>query len=106
MTEKQQAIRECKTLWQAIRKSGLDKMTFMLSTQGEKWLNKEYPNDCPLCAYDSQFGDDCNHCPLVVQYDKSCWDLGYVYRDKCTTAFFEAIENLEERSTRKISSEA
>lgn len=87
-----EAVRECKRLWKEIGKSGLSKQNFLASPAGDKWIAKNYQNDCPLCHY---AGDDCHDCPLVIQYGKLCEELGY-QRNPPEPKFFEAVRGLKE----------
>lgn len=91
---KKKAVSECKKLWKEIEESGLGKEDFLRTLQGEKWLNKEYDSNCPLCDYvDGQEEVSCSCCPIYLQYDMSCSLLGYCYSppDK---EWFDAVKGL------------
>lgn len=94
-TEKQ-AIKECKELWEAIEKSGLNKNDFLDTTkEGKVYKDKDYWGDCPLCEYAGRGGSGCDECPLVVKYGKRCTDLGYTIRGSLATEeFFTAVRGL------------
>lgn len=76
---KREAIRECKRLWKEIEKSGLTKLAFLNSQAGERWEGRRYDLDCPLCEYETQHRGkfDCERCPLLTQYGKGCYSLGF-----------------------------
>jgi len=94
---KREAIRECKRFWGEVIKSGLSKYRFLLWTDsGKKWWDKGYNSECPLCQY--VFGEpsdkECDtHCPLMLQYDMDCVELGYASDPK---AFYEYVKGLKE----------
>lgn len=88
-----EAIRECIKLWDEIKKSGKSKFDFLYSPDGQVWRDKDYENNCPLCEVSS---DNCSSCPLIVQYDKGCDDLGFREDSLCKPSFFEAIRGLKE----------
>ena len=89
---KREAIRECKRLWKEIGKFGKDKDDFLESPAGEKWLDKDYQNDCPLCEYAR--GKGCEFCPLYTQYDKGCYELNFEANPP--TQFIKAVMGLKE----------
>jgi len=94
---KRQAIKECKELWREIEESGLSKTEFLRTPADEKWVNKDYWGDCPLCEY-SQSKEGmatCNHCPLVTQYGKNCYKLGFNDDKLSLPSFFKAIRGLK-----------
>jgi hypothetical protein len=85
-SKKREAIRECKRLWKAIEKSGLSKVDFLNTIDGEIFKDKNYRAGCPLCDYSMQKGigfltyrsKDCKkYCPLIEQYGHGCIALGY-----------------------------
>lgn len=105
------AIRECKELWREIKASGLDKYNFFLSVKSEKWRDKHYPYNCPLCKYSHPRKSHdfvyCRKCPLELQYgattkeerargDYKCHVLGFFDVMMSSPRWFEAIENLKE----------
>jgi len=48
---REQAIEDCKKLWDDIEKSGLSKADFLFTTEeGEEWLERYPGNCCPLCT--------------------------------------------------------
>lgn len=107
---KEQAIKECKELWEDIKETNDTK---------EEYLNYHiylkvwrYECHCPLCQWTKEGMEDiepqivdiqlnCHHwqriCPLISQYGKSCYQLGFdedldlEYSDE----WFDAIENLK-----------
>ena len=91
---KREAIRECKRMWKEIVKSGLSKYGFLSTQAGEKWRDKGYRVDCPLCQYAwvSSHGN-CNSCPLKVQYGRFCISLDYETDPK---GFYEYVKGLKE----------
>lgn len=91
------AIKECKKLWLEIVESAMTKEEFLNSTSGRKWTNKRYSFDCPLCAISYSHGVDlrCPTCPLVKQYGKGCYELGYVDDYMPSPKWLKAIGNLE-----------
>lgn len=97
---KREAIRECKKLWEEIEESELSKIDFLNSPDGEKWADKNYGNDCPLCEYTGFLS--CQKCPLKTQYEKDCCDLGFRDLDAnlkgeiSLPSFFEAVRGLKE----------
>ena len=94
LTEKK-AIRECKRLWEEIEKSGLSKDYFLASPNGEKWVEKNYLANCPLCEYSGLEDEDCVKCPLIIQFEERCVRLGFD-ENKCNPRFFEAVRGLKE----------
>jgi len=90
---RREAIRECKKLWEEIEKSRLSKMGFLNSPGGEKWWDKHYRGECPLCEYAFDLSNGCPKCPLVKQYGKDCFALGYS-RFGRSPSFFEAVRGL------------
>lgn len=96
---KKEAIRECKELWAEIEESELDKFGFLNSQAGERWRDKGYVHDCPLCELAFAFRLDCPKCPLVKQYGKNCYKLGFRDRDEfndINPRFFKAVRELKE----------
>lgn len=91
---KRKSISETKKLWDGIEKSELSKDGFLESPEGEKWLDKNYDHNCPLCEYAWQI-PICMKCPLVVQYGKQCFDLGYEEDKISTPEWFEALRGLK-----------
>ena len=77
---REQAIEDCKALWDAIEKSGCSKEDFLMHTyEGEEWLER-YPDECcPLCvfAFTTSKDNACDVCLLTEQYGKGCTSLGY-----------------------------
>jgi hypothetical protein len=96
MLIKQQAIRECKELWEEIDKSGLSKNAFLGTDNGEKWRFKFYFCNCPLCEYDCQQRGKCCKCPLMEQYGKSCGTLGFRESSTPSRKWLDAIKGLRE----------
>ena len=86
------AIRECKQLWEEIEESGLTKFSFLNSSAGKKWTDKEYECNCPLCEY--AIGLGCPNCPLIKQYGEDCYSLGFD-EDSNEPGFFDAIRGLK-----------
>jgi len=88
-----QAIRETKQLWHEIEDAGVNKGLFLMYTErGAYWSSKNYMLDCPLCEFTN---GNCNQCPLIKQYSKTCVDLNY---HKQTTRWYEAIYNLKRKA--------
>ena len=75
---KRKAISECKKVWKEIKESRLSKEDFLETPAGRKWIDKGYANNCPLCEYAS---DSCSKCPLVTQYGKDCYELGFEHNE-------------------------
>ena len=97
---KRKSISECKKLWKAIDKSGLLKYEYLHSEDGRKWYDKKYHASCPLCEYAHQVSNKfamCGQCPLVTQYDKHCWELGFENTGETppTPEWFEAVRGLK-----------
>ena len=90
LTEKE-AISECKKLWTEIEKSGLTKYEFLETPEGQVWIDKDYESHCPLC----ECSEDCYSCPLVVQYNKMCPELGFNEDIHSTPEWFKAIRELK-----------
>ncbi len=92
------AIQECKKLWSEIEASGESKFTFLGSDNGRKWVHKGHQADCPLCQYatDREKGK-CTHCPLLVQYSKTCGELGFQGYNSDVTEFTKYVNNLKEK---------
>ena len=90
---KREAIRECKRMLKEIEKSGLSKGRFLFSLDGGKWRDKHYQAHCPLCEY---VGIDCRKCPLVIQYNKDCYEFGFNHSYTCEPSFFHAVRGLKE----------
>jgi len=97
----EEAITECKKLWAAIEKSGLNKSAFLDTKEGRSYRYKNYFAHCPLCEYatSSCLADgklmSCDPCPLLVKYGKRCKDLGYdVPTSKATEEFLAAVRGL------------
>ncbi len=88
---KREAIRECKRLWKEIGKSGLRKGSFLCSPAGKKWLDKGYQDNCPLCECFC-----CRTCPLMTQYGKGCFELGYQLVGHGSTRFLDRVKGLKE----------
>ena len=104
MLSKEQAIKECKELWEEIAKSGLCKDDFFRSPLSVKWRGK-YLADCPLCQYAYEQLKEvfwrCPSCPLVEKYggaadpvDDRCEELGYDRVNIDDNGFLEYIRNL------------
>ena len=91
LVTKREAIRECKRLWKEIEESGLSKYGFLHSPDGEKWLCKNYQDNCPLCEYAS--GNACDKCTLQTKYGKSCYKLDFTSH---TPEWYEAVKGLKE----------
>lgn len=91
---KRESIRVCKKLWKEIEESGLSKQEFLDTPAGEKWRDKEYQNNCPLCEYDGK--NECNKCPLHTQYGKGCHSLGFMETEPISPEWFEAVRGLKE----------
>lgn len=89
------AIRECKELWAEIEKSGKSKKEFLDTLEGKKWEGKKYDSECPLCEYGRNQLNDCPKCPLVIQFRKDCFGLGYDI-DGCSPEWFQAVRGLKE----------
>ena len=90
---KRKAISECKKLWTEIVASGLSKSNFLWGTDGgQKWQDKEYDSNCPLCDSSKC---DCSDCPLIVQYDRYCSQLGYDSDEDCRKYFLEYVNELK-----------
>ena len=100
---KAEAIRECKLLWLEIQELEMSKQGFLDTPAGEKWRQKEYHNDCPVCQYVGEVyiedgtEDDCLPCPLVLQYDKNCYQLGFREWMPCPD-FWSAAAGLKEEN--------
>ncbi len=94
------AIRECKQLWGEIEKSGLGKLEFLDSPDGEKRRAKDYLNHCPLCEL--SWGYRCKSCPLVTQLgakrtkndDPPCYSLGF-NDEEPSPAFWANVKKLK-----------
>ena len=90
---KREAIRQCQKLWDEIEKSGLSKDAFLNSPAGKKWLAEDYLNNCPLCEYSEEV---CSDCPLVRQYGKRCWELGFhISSGRHSPSFYKAVRGLK-----------
>ena len=110
MLTEQQAIRECKELWEEIEKSGLSKDKFFDTEQGKLWEKKKYNYNCPLCELTDtrgvlatlsgkiiEYSSGCKRdCPLFLQYGKGCYDLGFHDTRKPTKKWLNAIKGLKE----------
>ena len=95
MIAKREAIRECKRLWKEIGKSGLSKSGFFYSLEGEKWREKNYQDDCPLCEHVANHKKHgCSYCILTTQFGTGCRVLGYA--DNLPTSFCHTVSQLEE----------
>ncbi len=90
---KRKAISECKKLWKEIDESGLSKDEFLDTPAGKKWRDKNYHSDCPLCEYAYEI-NICHRCPLVKQYGRGCFDLGFGLFGR-NPGFFDAIRGLK-----------
>ena len=93
---KRKSISECNKLWKEIEESELPKYGFLDSSEGEKWRNKGYQSNCPLCEYVDAIRS-CHMCPLVTQYNKLCEGLGFLdYGHVLSTPeWFKAIRGLK-----------
>ena len=93
---KAKAIAECQELWNEIKLSGLVKQEFLETEEGEKWKKKAYESDCPLCQYARWHGGgSCRCCPLMIQYGKACYGLGYDDFGRCPKRWFKAVAGLK-----------
>ncbi len=91
---KQQAIKECKELWEEIAKSGLSKWDFIHSKVGKGWRDK-YESDCPLCEYtDYTSFDNCGRCPLPYTGYERCRRLGYEFNSIPSKKWLNVIRGL------------
>ena len=76
--EEKIAIIETKRLWNEIYQSGMTKEDFLFKTpNGIIWREKGYNSDCPLCEFVGGYTVKCPKCPLVKQFGKTCFQLGY-----------------------------
>ena len=96
---RKEAIRECKKLWADIEASGFTKDAFLGTDEGVKWSEKNYKNDCPLCDYAKRgrigVYAGCVKCPLIKQYRKTCYDLGFYDFRHCGPEFYGFIKGLK-----------
>ncbi len=98
---RKQAIKECKLLWAEIEQSGMSKMGFFDSLNGQTWEAKGYVSDCPLCNYIKRNPfravslPDCDKCPLVSQQSSLCTDLGYRFTAYAHPEWFDSIRKLK-----------
>jgi len=89
------AIANCKSLWAAIHQSGLTKIEFLHQHPEYTGL---WVADCPLCDWvveqkvKRNVSNGCQLCPLVKQYDKTCFQLCYLRGG--TDEWYKAIEGL------------
>jgi len=111
----EQAIKECKEMWKAIKEADQTKEVYLDEHVTLKvW---HYECKCPLCQWTKEGLEDiepqivdpqlnCHAwnriCPLISQYGKSCYQLGFVgdsygYSDE----WFEAIEQLKVKVGKK-----
>jgi hypothetical protein len=97
MQTKIEYIRECKEIWRKIKASRLSKESWLMTEDGKVYYNM-YLHDCPLCDGYFRLGamHNCPKCPLVEQYGKDCYDLGYNEDVVCPEEWFETIEGLKE----------
>jgi len=93
MNKEKQAIKKCKDFWGLVKASGLSKDDFLETPEGAKWIGK-YVHDCPLCEYVENEGTPCLDCPLVIQYGKGCYELGFDPEKPCPD-FNSYIEELK-----------
>ena len=104
---KREAIRECKRFWRKVIESGLSKDDFLKTDEGNKWRDKGYNSNCPLCEYMKRKDEGwaCKlYCPLYLQYKPEshddneewgyCFTLGFDNDDP--KAFYEYVRGLKE----------
>ena len=98
--EEQEAISECKELCAEIEEAGMSKSEFLNTVRGKRWVDKKYLFQCPLCEYGygyytvSRPGVCCPKCPLVKQFGKSCFKLGFD-EDKRCPKFWASVRKLK-----------
>jgi len=82
----EQAIKDCKHLWSRIEASNSNKQDYLMNHPASKFYN--YYCTCPLCEWTSDdeyefhleftnCPDTVRVCPLIKQYGKDCFQLGY-----------------------------
>ena len=90
---KKEAIAKCKEMWKLIQDSNMTKYEFL--RHHPEWRNL-YRYGCSLCEYQNNFpkDDDCEHCPLMTKYHKSCVELGYKGSFRSTPKWMKAVLGL------------
>ncbi len=99
MLSREQAIKECKELWEEIWASGMGKEKFFESKLGVKWVYKNYYQECPLCDYTVdrptiEGAHQCLLCPLMQTYGATCDNLGYEY-ETTLSKWMEKVRGLK-----------
>ena len=71
----------------------LTKNKYFKSPAAQKWRDRNYLLDCPLCEY-ALNSDGCGDCPLYEQYDKGCVHLGFNGRPARRQRFLKFVREL------------